>query len=75
VQVPLLAIIMIIALPVPLPLHTVPSPAIETPKLELAVAATLKVWPYSAVAGACVVIVIVCEACPTEYVVEPLPRV
>ena len=62
VHVPLPLFIVIVALPDdPLPLHT-PEPAIDTGKPEVAVAATLKLLLYAALAGGAVVQLIVCDA-------------
>jgi len=58
VHVPVPLVIVIVAEPLPLPVQT-PVVLIATGNPELAVAATLKVEPFAALAGACVVTVIV----------------
>jgi hypothetical protein len=58
---PVPPVIVIVADPVPLPLHD-PEDVIATPSPELAVAATGKVLPNAADAGAWVVTVMLCSA-------------
>jgi hypothetical protein len=69
VQVPLALPIVIIAEPLPIPLQT-PLAVIATGNPELAVAATVKVLLYAALAGAGVVTVIVWAALVVVAVVS-----
>ena len=70
-QIPVPLVIVIVAEPLPPPLQT-PVVVIATGNPELAVAATLKVEPFAALAGAGVVTVIVWSALLTVNVPEPV---